>query len=621
MEPAKKRPQISASLRSFILHFLPNQEKVYSLDTRQDCTNVVRSLCSTIPKGIRWREDRSWILAEEVRWPGAKNARMEDNAAGEVILTGVVRGKPLKSNRLVQVGDWGSFQISKITAAPLAPRRKDKADSMAVDLDSQEAVLEQPTEDQDDLNELAPEKAVMADADDMAVSVAPSEKKGVLLDDHHYFSEDETEEVTVPKRLPRGTSKYQSAWYLGDESDSGSDMEEVDWSANGGLGVNGSANSMDGMDVADGISVAGAPDPTEAGPSEYPQSEMFLDPSPDEEAEELAAYRAQKKKEVEDDLEFPDEIELHPNVLAKERLAKYRGLKSLRTSQWDTEEDKPYQPTEWSRLLEIGNYKAARSRFLKEALVGGVKPGTRVHIHLRNVPLSFQQAHNASKPITLFSLLRHEHKRTAMNFSITLSSDYAAPLKAKEELVMQCGPRRMIVSPLFSQAGNTPNDVHKFDRYLHPGRSAVASFVAPLTWGAVPTLFFKRNAAGDMDLIATGTSLPPSTSRIIAKRVILTGHPFKIHKRLVTVRYMFFNKEDVAWFKALPLWTKSGKKGFIKESLGTHGYFKAVFDGRINPMDAVGVTLWKRVWPRDAKAWRPEAEGEGSGEVVERMEE
>jgi len=74
---------------------------------------------------------------------------------------------------------------------------------------------------------------------------------------------------------------------------------------------------------------------------------------------------------------------------------------------------------------------------------------------------------------------------------------------------------------------------------------------------------------------------------------------------------MFFNREDVEWFKALQLWTKRGRSGYIKESLGTHGYFKATFDGKINPQDAVGVSLYKRVWPRGARAWRPEGEGEG----------
>jgi pre-rRNA-processing protein TSR1 len=149
--------------------------------------------------------------------------------------------------------------------------------------------------------------------------------------------------------------------------------------------------------------------------------------------------------------------------------------------------------------------------------------------------------------------------------------------------------------------------------------SAIASFIGPLTWGNVPVLYFQRgvpsvDSEDNMDdassshplkLIATGTSLPPSQRRVIAKRVVLTGHPFKINKRIVSVRYMFFNDKDVKWFKSLPLWTRRGRSGFIKESLGTHGYFKATFDGKINPMDAVAVSLYKRVWPRTAKAWKP----------------
>lgn len=38
-----------------------------------------------------------------------------------------------------------------------------------------------------------------------------------------------------------------------------------------------------------------------------------------------------------------------------------------------------------------------------------------------------------------------------------------------------------------------------------------------------------------------GSFLNPDTTRIIAKRIILTGHPFKVHKKTATVRYMFFN--------------------------------------------------------------------------------
>ena len=55
VEPAKKRPEVLKSLKSYITHFFAAQEKVHDLSSRQDCSNVMRSLCTTTPKGIRWR--------------------------------------------------------------------------------------------------------------------------------------------------------------------------------------------------------------------------------------------------------------------------------------------------------------------------------------------------------------------------------------------------------------------------------------------------------------------------------------------------------------------------------------------------------------------------------------
>ncbi|PPJ54242.1 hypothetical protein CBER1_05125 [Cercospora berteroae] len=612
VEPAKKRPDVVKSLKSFITHFFATQEKVHDLGNRQECSNVMRSLCTTMPKGIRWREDRSWMLLEDCRWEG-----------DQAIVTGVVRGRGLKADRLVQMGDWGDVQIEKIVAAPLEARhKKAKKDEMTVDEPQGEQILEQATDERDDLAELAPEETTMDELP--TASVAPSERKAVLLDDHHYFNDDDRDNIPAPKRLPRGTSKYQAAWYLDDVDYSGSDLEdadededeEMDVNANGSVAGPADGHFEDRMDAA-----------TEAGgPSEYPQSEMFDDRAPEDEADQIEAYRQSRREEAEDDLEFPDEIELHPGVNARERLAKYRGLKSLRTSAWETEEDKPYEPEDYARLLEIADYKSAKNRVVKEALTGGVKPGTRVAVHLRIPQDRRQELEALPKPTALFSLLRHEHKRTVVNVSITLSSDYPEPIKSKTPLIMQCGARRLLINPLYSAAGNTPNNVHKFDRYLHPGRTAVATFVGPVTWGSVPCLFFPApttSSAGDaiedlaqslkisqaqtsqLELIATGTILPPSTQRIIAKRIILTGHPYKIHKRVVTVRYMFFNNDDVQYFRALQLWTKRGRSGFIKETLGTHGYFKATFDAKINPLDSVAVSLYKRVWPRQAQAWRP----------------
>jgi pre-rRNA-processing protein TSR1 len=586
IQPVKKQSQVSSSLKSYIKHFFPATERVYSLDSFQESSNLMRSLCTTTPKGIKWREERSWMLVESME-------RSSDTDG--VILTGVVRGKGLNPDRLVQVGDWGDFQIESIKRAAISSTKENE---MAVD----EEIIAIPTEDQDELDELAPEELMEDDA--MTATVATTVRKGVLLDDHHYFSDDEEHLPQKPKKLPKGTSNYQAAWYLDDMSfDSDSDMEDV-VDEDGDMAMGAPALPQDG---AEGLA---GPEATEYATTVASQSEMFMDPSPEDEEEQLEAFRSRNKTEAEEDLEFPDEIELHPNVLARERLIKYRGLKSLRTSTWETDEDKLYEPEDWERLLKIMDYKGALNRVSRETLIGGVMPGTRVHVHLKNVPDSVSSTYDPSRPLAMFSLLRHEHKRTVVNTSLTLSSEQENPLRSKEEIIVQCGPRRFVINPVFSQSGHTSNNVYKMEKFVHPGRTTSATFVAPLTWGPVPCLYFRQKAVIDsaaspsLELIGTGTNLPPSHSRVIAKRIILTGHPYKINKRVVTIRYMFFNDEDVAWFKALTLWTKRGRSGFIKESLGTHGYFKATFDGKLNPQDSIGVSLYKRVFPRSARVWK-----------------
>src|SRR5207247_6955333 len=135
-------------------------------------------------------------------------------------------------------------------------------------------------------------------------------------------------------------------------------------------------------------------------PSEYPQSEMFLDSSPEDEAQQLEDYRARRRTEAKDDLEFPDEIELHPTTLARERFARYRGLKSFRNSTWEIEEDKAHEPEDWRRLLQVANYKRSKNQNIRDALAGGVNPGTRDAVHPRDVSLSLK-ARN-SQPLSLF---------------------------------------------------------------------------------------------------------------------------------------------------------------------------------------------------------------------------
>jgi pre-rRNA-processing protein TSR1 len=151
--------------------------------------------------------------------------------------------------------------------------------------------------------------------------------------------------------------------------------------------------------------------------------------------------------------------------------------------------------------------------------------------------------------------------------------------------------------------------VHKFERFLptqQGGAPSMATSYLPITFGtAVPSLYFRStDAAPTPSLVGSGTLHSCDPTRVIAKRIVLTGHPVKVHKRSATIRYLFFNPDDVAYFKPVQLRTKKGRTGYIRESLGTHGLLKAGFDGPLDQMDTVCLNLYKRCFPKWA---RPEA--------------
>jgi len=210
----------------------------------------------------------------------------------------------------------------------------------------------------------------------------------------------------------------------------------------------------------------------------------------------------------------------------------------------------------------------------------------------------------------LFSLLQHEHKISVLNFTVQRNTEYDGSVRSKEPLILCVGPRRLSINPIYSQhtrgGGRGPNNVHKFEKYFRHSSTYVATTYGPVIYGKQPCILLRET--GDPQaphLVGSGSFMNPDTTRIIAKRIILSGHPFKVHKKTATIRYMFFNPEDVRYFKPIQLHTKYGRTGHIREPLGTHGYFKGYFDAPINQMDTVCLSLYKRVFPKWAQPWTP----------------
>ncbi|KAM0746299.1 DUF663-domain-containing protein [Meredithblackwellia eburnea MCA 4105] len=610
------------SLHSFLTHFFPTIDKVHCTSHLSEASTVVRALCERIPKSSKWREGRARVLSERLDWVPPSEG---DGELGTLLVEGTVRGANLSADRFVHLQGWGDFLVDKITTAPPRVTRAPKSSSSTnMDLtDAPPQDLSLPSVDQDspastnvpDDEELLMGEQTWPTEEELAsapAALAGAKRVNGLLPD--------AKEGTTPKRVrrvPKGTSEYQAAWIVDDEDEDDEEgyEEEEEESEDEGMKEGSEEGSVvadfdDDEEEEEEEDLVSATNGTGAGRAE------FEDLSPEAEAAQLQSYLSsralERTRENRDDLDFPDEVDTPLDVPARERFARYRGLKSFRTSPWD-----PYEelPVEYSRCFMFEDWKRMGSRMESKARREGVEPGTRVVVHIKNVPRSLWESYNPAHPFVLFGLLKHEHKYSVTHFTIQRNTECHEVVRSKDPLVVQLGPRRFVVNPVFSQhtvrnGGKGSNNVHKFERFLRHGiHPTIATAYLPITFGnTVPAIVFRLPTSPSspdqhIHLVGSGTLLSSDPTRITAKRLILTGHPFKVHKKTATIRYMFFNQPDVDYFKPVALRTKRGRTGHIRESLGTHGYFKAGFDGPIDQMDTICLVLYKRCFPKWGRVW------------------
>ncbi|WFD19824.1 ribosome biogenesis protein tsr1 [Malassezia caprae] len=646
-EPGKGKPLASKeaqgvrkSLLSFIQYFCPDVSKVHALDEPASRSALVRTLVTTAPKRMAWRDYRAWIVAEDAAYVP------HNEEQGLLKIQGWVRGAPLSANRLVHIPDFGDFAVERITYAP-----------HGTDVNTEpEAVMQ----DADDTSvPLAPGAVLDVRDDEEADDLVSENEPDLLANEQTWPTEEEMAEApahdsaqaveelppaapgTTPREILKrraekeGQRRYQAAWII--ESDDEDEEEEED-----------DDDDMDEEEEDEHVADEHVAD--EHVEDEQVEDEADVDDAPlpedeydeEEELRAIEAYREQvqrereAKKEEAAHAEFPDEVDTPMDVPARQRFARYRGLESMYTTYWDPYED---LPEDYARLFQFDDFSKTRKRVESHSLMEGVAPGIRVCLWVRDVPAAaatralHATGHGAlgkkceNVPFVLFGLLRHEHKKSVIHFTVTRNTEYDAPVRSKDPLVVCLGFRRYAARPTYSQhirrVGRQGNHVYKFERYLPHGiGAAVGSIYAPVTMGGanVPVVLLRMRSEGQEygydaqvvsaeqtpHLVGAGSVLDVAPTRILAKRIVLSGHPFKLHKKTATIRFMFFNADDVRYFAPITLRTKYGRTGHITESLGTHGYFKgtvneltlAHFDGPLTQMDTVLMSLYKRVYPR-----------------------
>lgn len=555
---------IYKSLLSFYEHFFPSCDKLFILENANDQLNMLRNLSQKFPHRINWRDSRGYLVADKL------DKIDINNDESMLVIEGIVRGNGFNPDNLIHIPGFGDKQIEKIEKIV-------KSNDMVDDNDLV------PTEKRESLDDLIEDESKDVDYDisDMDDDNDDDGEYDDGQDDWNLVNEVDT----APKRrLPKGMTEYHARWYKDAE------LEEMI----NEVGLQSDTEELEEVDMDE------EEDEMEANPIEDEDDDiMETDLSPEEHSKQLEIYR----KRESDELRWPDEIELRPEERATDRLSKYRGVKSLPTTFWDCDEYDENRPDNWEKYLRITNYRNYRIQNIKEFRRNvKVVAGDKVKIFIKFTNDSFEKFQDPKvSPFVVYGLLPHEHKLAVCNFEIKSWEAHDEPIKSKDRMIVQYGFRRYVIDPLISQLTRNANKVSKFQRFLHQGQTAFATAIVPVSMTNTPALFFQEKTEGGIQIIAQGTFANTDFRRVIAKRAVLTGEVYRIHKNVVTIRFMFFHAEDVKAYKNVPIFTKMGRSGFVRESLGTHGEFKASFDGKLNQQDIVGMELFKREWPSEGK--------------------
>ncbi|KAM4627480.1 pre-rRNA-processing protein TSR1 homolog isoform 2-T2 [Polymixia lowei] len=592
----KKKVESRRTLSKIIEVRFPDA-RLFPLGSEQDATLLLRHLGTQRQRKLGFRSRRSHLVAQHVKYIPNKSDEGTGGAPtglGTLCVSGYVRGCPLQVDKLVHISGHGDFQLSQIDA-PKDPLPLNTTASRPVkpgkgDIDML-----------DGAEEAAPVRVLMK-ADPSRKESLQAEAEVDPMDGEQTWPTEselmEAEEARKNKRVmkvPKGTSDYQATWIVDDDQENVEEDEDSCDDDDDGImdeAMDGEDEEIDSQDPSSGCASEEEEEEEELCSTEQGGADQRYDQHIDEaeEGEGLKRYREARANEM-----FPDEVDTPLDAPAKIRFQRYRGLKSFRSSPWDPMENLPLN---YSRIFQFQSFERTRRRILAEAVQEeeGAMVGWYVTLHIMDVPFSVMESVQSSGPLVLVSLLPHEQKMSVMHLLVRKHPGNTEPIKSKEELVFQCGFRRFRASPIFSQ--HTTADKHKMERFLRADAPTVVSVYAPITFPTAGALLFKQRDNGMQDLVATGSLLSCDPQRVVLKRIVLSGHPFKINRRSAVVRYMFFNRDDIMWFKPVELRTKWGRRGHIKEALGTHGHMKCVFDNQLRSQDTVLMNLYKRVYPR-----------------------
>lgn len=290
-------------------------------------TNLLgRTLGTTPVRRVHWRSSRSYILAESV-----KVVTLDDSNGAEqhgtLHVRGYIRGRPLDVNQMVHICDAGHFRMRQINSAkeplPVKPKRRFRVEKeQSTTQGTVEEVMAMANFDEQE--DLSPEAEVDGLAGEqtwptereLAAAALGSAGGSAEIDEMMYQEaiDGDHSQDRVAKTSSQGWSAYQAEWLAETSSLEGEGDSDVGdtWTVE----REGNANDEEGFgDLRD----------------------TSLD-------------LAKRRNAEDEDTRFPDEVDTPSDRAARERFARFRALKSFRTSPWDSKES---LPADYARIFQV----------------------------------------------------------------------------------------------------------------------------------------------------------------------------------------------------------------------------------------------------------------------------
>ncbi|CAL6067654.1 Ribosome_biogenesis protein [Hexamita inflata] len=337
-------------------------------------------------------------------------------------------------------------------------------------------------------------------------------------------------------------------------------------------------------------------------------------------------FKKTQFKTVEEQIQYPDEIDIHPESSLSKLLKEYFSVKSLRNSPLPVGQGENHelnsifhlkQPTQTENVCTKINSDYNQNSILKFTLRVRnnndhfLQMMNQVKQNVPNMNQNYEQLVQRLQPeyfqnvplrnLSLISLFEHETKYGLAHVKVLPQEYVKFQLQSYSIAEIQVGFRKlMTIATPYQQVAQYRG---KLLRYFGNTNELMLSFVSPIfiTKSAFPPVIVsysqQQNMIPDIQTekpIELKAKLVQYNSQIqVLERLVLTGWPHKIHRNQSIIRYMFFNQKDVRFFINQCLTTRNGLNGKILSTVTEKGYFKAHFDGQLSSGDCVEMKLYK----------------------------